>query len=408
MLRILFTFAGGSGHFEPLVPLARATEAAGHDVAFVGRPWMIAQINALGFAAFAAGSDVGLTPHRVPLTAIDVEREMRHVGEGFGRRIARERATEVLALCAAWQPDLLVCEELDFGPMIVAERLGLPHATVLISATGAFVRPDVVAGPLNEVRAEHGLPPDPELAMPGRYLVLSPFPPGYRDPGAPLPAAGHALRLFARDATNDEAAPSEAAPSEAALSQAAPIEAAPAWLAHLGGGPTVYVTLGTIFNMESGDLFQRVLAGLRELPLELVVTVGRDIDPAELGPQPAHVHVERYVPQATLLPHCHLVVSHGGSGSVLGALTHGLPMVLLPLGADQPLNAARCETLGVARVLDAVGATPLMAREAVSRVLDDPAYRRAAEGFRDEIEALPGLRHAVRLLERLAAEQRQR
>jgi UDP:flavonoid glycosyltransferase YjiC (YdhE family) len=120
------------------------------------------------------------------------------------------------------------------------------------------------------------------------------------------------------------------------------------------------------------------------------------------------VHIERQVPQATILPHCDLVVSHGGSGSVLGALTHGVPMVLLPLGADQPLNAARCETLGVARILDAVGATPLMVREAMSRVLDDPAYRRAAEGFRDEIEALPGLRHAVRLLERLAVGQRQR
>ena len=379
---------------------------------------MIAQIKALGFAAFAAGSDVGLMPHRVPLAAIDMKREMRHVGEGFGRRIARERATDVLALCAAWQPDLLVCEELDFGPMIVAERLGLCYATVLISATGDFVRPDVVSGPLNEVRAEHGLPPDPGLAMPSRYLVLSPFPPGYRDPGVPLPATGHALRLLPRVATSDEAAPSEAAPtravpSEAALSEAAPIEAAPSeaapvWLAHLGGAPTIYVTLGTIFNMESGDLFQRVLAGLCELPIELVVTVGRDIDPAELGPQPVNVHIERYVPQAALLPHCHLVVSHGGSGSVLGALTHGLPMVLLPLGADQPLNAARCETLGVARILDAVGATPLMVREAVSRALDDPAYRRAAEGFRDEIEALPGLRHALRLLERLAAKQRQR
>jgi MGT family glycosyltransferase len=149
-----------------------------------------------------------------------------------------------------------------------------------------------------------------------------------------------------------------------------------------------------------------VLAGLRELPIELAVTVGRDIDPAEFGPQPANVHIERYVPQAILLPHCHLVVSHGGSGSVLGALAHGLPMVLLPLGADQPLNATRCETLGVARILDAVGATPLMVRETVSRVLDDPAYRRAAEGFRDEIGALPGPRHAVRLLEQLAAEPR--
>jgi UDP:flavonoid glycosyltransferase YjiC (YdhE family) len=101
-----------------------------------------------------------------------------------------------------------------------------------------------------------------------------------------------------------------------------------------------------------------------------------------------------------------MVVSHGGSGSVMGALAHGLPMVVIPMGADQPLNAARCEVLGVARVLDAVEATPQTVRAAVSTVLEDLAYRRAAERMRDEIAALPGPAHAVMLLERLAAEQR--
>ena len=55
-----------------------------------------------------------------------------------------------------------------------------------------------------------------------------------------------------------------------------------------------------------------------------------------LGAQPAHVRAERFVPQSEELPHCDLVISHGGSGSVLGALAHGLPQLLLPLGADQP------------------------------------------------------------------------
>src|SRR5205823_2594812 len=171
---------------------------------------------------------------------------------------------------------------------------------------------------------------DPDLAMLGRYLVLSPFPPSYRDPAFPLPATAHAFRPSAPDP--------------------APADAVPPWMTGLHDAPTVYFTLGTVFSMESGDLFQRVIAGLRALPINLVVTVGRDIDPAELGPQPANVHIERYIPQAWLLPHCRLVVSHGGSGSVMGALAHGLPLVLLPMGADQPLNGARCAALGVARV----------------------------------------------------------
>lgn len=147
-MRMLFTFAGGSGHLEPLIPIARAAEAADHVVAFAGRPWMVQKVEALGFPAFATGSDVGLTPKRVPLAAVDLEREIRAIGRGFGHRIARERATDILPLCAAWRPDLLVCEELDFGAMFVAERLALPHATVLVIAAGGFVRPDVVAEPL--------------------------------------------------------------------------------------------------------------------------------------------------------------------------------------------------------------------------------------------------------------------
>lgn len=370
-MRILFTFAGGSGHLEPLIPIARAAEAAGHTVAFAGRPWMAPKVEELGFACFAAGSDLGLTPQRLPLAAIDLQRDMRTVGSGFGRRVARDRAADLLPLCARWKPDLLVCEELDFGAMLVGERLALPHATVLVIAAGGFVRPEYVAPPLDEVRAEHGLPPDPELAMSRRHLVLSPFAPSYRDPAHPLPANAHALRLGAIDAAQRDAT------------------------------PTLHFTLGTIYNMESGDLFQRVLAGLRDLSANVVVTVGRDLDPAEFGAQPANVRIERFIPQASLLPRCDAVVSHGGSGSVANALAHGLPMLLIPLGADQPLNAARCEALGVARVLDAATATPHEVRDAVSQLLGDERYRERAERIRDEIAALPGPEFAVTLLERL-------
>jgi UDP:flavonoid glycosyltransferase YjiC (YdhE family) len=383
MARMLFTSAGGSGHLEPLAPLARAAVAAGHAVAVATRPWMVSRAEGLGLQAFAAGSDLGLAPKRRPLAKLDVEREIRAVGPGFGRRIARERAADLLPLCAAWRPDLLVCEELDYGAMLVAERLGLPHATVLVTAAGSFVRPEVVAAPLDEVRAEHGLPPDPALVMPARHLVLSPFPASLRDPGVPLPATAHSFRPFAPGAAGSDEPPP--------------------WLTRLGDGPVVYLTLGTVFNVESGDLFHRVLAGVRELPVRVVVTVGRDLDPAELGPQPAHVRVERFVPQAELLPRCDLVVSHGGSGSVMGALAHGLALVLLPLGADHPLNAARCEALGVGRALDAVEATPEEVRGAVAGVLADPAHRLAAGRIRDELAALPGPESAVALLEQLAA-----
>lgn len=384
--RFLFTFAGGSGHFDPLVPIARAAAVAGHTVAFAGQPAMIPAIEAAGFTAIAtAGDTLRSTPERLPLLKLDLEREDRDLREGFATRLARTRAAAILALCAEWQPDLLVCDEIDFGAMVAAERIGLPYATVLVIAAGSFVRRGVVGEPLNLLRAEYGLPPDPDLMMLSRYLVLSPIPPGFRDPAFPLPATAHSIRPLTSAAVPDNRVP--------------PLKMS------VNGAPTVYFTLGTVFHLESGDLFERVLTGLRDLPINVIATVGREIDPAEFGPQPANIQVARYLPQAAVLPHCAAVVSHAGSGSVIGALAHGLPMVLIPMGADQPYNAARCAALGVARVLDAVEATPEAVRATVAAILADPTYRWAAGRLRDEIAAMPDPGQAVTLLERLAAER---
>jgi UDP:flavonoid glycosyltransferase YjiC (YdhE family) len=113
------------------------------------------------------------------------------------------------------------------------------------------------------------------------------------------------------------------------------------------------------------------------------------------------VHVTQFIPQALVLPHCDAVVAHGGAGSIMGALAHGLPMVLIPMGADQPGNAARCAHLGVARVLDPVGATPDDVRAAVSAILAEPSVREAAGRLRDEIAALPDPAEAVSTVEAL-------
>jgi UDP:flavonoid glycosyltransferase YjiC (YdhE family) len=111
------------------------------------------------------------------------------------------------------------------------------------------------------------------------------------------------------------------------------------------------------------------------------------------------------VPQAAVLPHVAAVLSHAGSGSVLGALTHGLPMVLLPMGADQPWNGDRCAALGVARVLDPGTATAADIAAALREVVADPAYAAAAKAQRDALATLPGPAAAVAAIAGLAAGQ---
>ena len=381
---MLFAYTGGRGHLEPLVPVARAAAAAGHTIAFAATPSMIATVNGIGFDAFPIGPRGSDKPRqRTPLREVDIEREEREFRERFVRDGSRLRAPGVLALCKVWRPDLLVVDETDFGSMVAAEKAGLPYASFMVLiATGSFVRADLVGGELSELRAEYGLPRDPELRMLSRHLVLAPGPPSFRDPRFPLPATAHSFRPAAAEPASGDAA-------------------TPPWPVAFPDAPTVYFTLGTVFNLESGDLFARVLEGLAELDVNVVATAGDSIDPAEFEPLPEHVRVERFIPQATVLPHIDAVVSHAGSGSVLGALAHGLPQVLIPLGADQPFNATRCDALGVARVLDAIEAAPELVGDAVSAVLHDATYRTAAERLRDEIAALPGPESAVARLEEL-------
>jgi len=387
-VRILFTVRSGLGHLHPLVPIARAAESAGHEVAFAASRSVVPMVERAGFRCHPAGLvlDDQSTEQLVP--------EMRGtVGKAraalywryiFAGLAPTAMIPALLELTSAWRPDVVVRDDTEFGGCIVAECLGVPHAAV---QTTAF-RPhfyDLIREPLSERRVESGLPPDPDLAMPFRYLFLSPFPPGYLDPSVTLPATTHRLRPVPFDRSGDEPLPE--------------------WCERLPERPTVYLSLGTVINYRA-DIFRAFLEGLRDAPLNLIVTVGRDQDPAQFGPQPEHIHIEHYIPQTLLFERCALVVTHGGSGTVMAALTHGLPMVIVPITADQPENAERCAALGVAQVIPLAELSAERAAKAVCEVLGQARYGQAAERVRDEIAALPGPEYAVELLERLAAEKR--
>ena len=372
-VRILFTFTGGSGHFLPAVPIARAALAQGHDVLFSCQEAMLDSVTAAGFDARSSGGRTIVSPaFRGALVPSDRTHEADVIRTFFADRIARERATQLIAIAANWHPDVIVRDEVDFGAAVAAERLGIPHVCVIVLAAGGLISPDLVAEPLNHLRSEHGLPADPNLAMLHRHLTLVPVPSSYRTREDPLPSTARHIQPAALDKR-----------SSAAASDMQTLRTLD-WLAARPGRPTIYFTLGTIFHQESGDLFPRVLAGLTALDANVVVTVGREIDPTEIGPQPDTVHIERFIPQEALLPHCDVVISHAGSGSVIGALAFGVPLVLLPMGADQPLNADRCDALRVAEVLDPIQANSTAVSSAVTSVLSNRSFRQAASRLRRE------------------------
>ncbi|RYC09574.1 glycosyltransferase [Nocardioides zhouii] len=381
-MRILCTFVGGLGHLTPLLPLARAARAAGHEVAIAGSGGLVPRIEEAGFRAYATSP----APHHsgtpagrdlTPLPATDARAAEQEFADNFADRGARRMAGAVPGVLEDFRPDVVLRDETDLGTTIAVEPLGIPVVTHLVLASGLLVRPDLVGPRLDVVRAEHGLAPDPDLALLTSGPVLSEFPPSFRSPHAPLRMTPSHYR-----STTVTRAPRQP------------------------GRPRVYVTLGTIFNKTSGDLFERLLAGVADLDAEVVVTVGRDLEPAAFGATPRHVRVERFVPQDEVLAATDLVVSHGGSGSLMAALAHGLPSVLLPLGADQPHNALRARELGVATTIDAATATAADITRGVASALADAAMAARCREVAAEIGSLPSVDSAVALLERAASRVR--
>jgi len=396
-MRVLLTTQPAVGHFHPMVPLARALTAAGHEVLVASSASFLPTVVASGLPAVPVGVD---WRGEDLLTAFpDLLPEMSRRGRGLDAQVwaeihmfvdgtARQMATDVLTLGHSWRPDLILRDSFAFGAAIAAEALDIPHAV----AGFATPRPKAdwrarLASPLDTIRREQGLPADPEGAMLDRYLTLAFMPPDFRDPEDDVAPTVHFLRPTPFDRSGDEGPP--------------------AWVDDLPARPTVYVTLGTVFNHFPGafDPILAALAALGDDDLNLILTVGRDMDPAGFGPLPPNAHLARYIPQTLLFPRCALAVTHAGFNAAMGALDAGLPMVAMPLGSDQPKNARLLERVGVARVIQPPDLAAKTIRAAIHAMLADPRYRAAAARQQAALAALPGPEEGVALLERLAADK---
>jgi UDP:flavonoid glycosyltransferase YjiC (YdhE family) len=395
-MRVLFTVQPSTGHLHPLVPVAAALTAAGHDVALCSSASFRPQVAAFGVEHIPAGLD-WLTSDRstwgpLPPAPPPGPRYGAFVARLFADVATDHMVPDLLAVVDAWRPDLVVRESMEFGGCLVAEYAGIPHASIAGSAYAALDSPAVpyfpgnrrmVAASLARHRDRLGLPPDPGVEMPFRYLHLCFTPPAWDGAGASRPPHTHFLRH---------------------VSHQVPGAVLPAWVEQLPSRPTVLASLGTVFNRTPGVL-EAIVEGLGREPLNLVVAVGRG-GLGRFGLQPPNVRLEEYLPQPLLLPRCDAFVTHGGFNSVKEALGAGVPMVVVPLSADQPYSAERCAALGVAEVVGAGERSAGVIRHKVRRALDHPGYRANARRVQAAMAALPGPERAVELLERLARERR--
>ncbi len=372
-MRLIATFVGGWGHAEPLIPIVDMAVAHGHGVIFAGQAAVVPRLESLGFATRVVGPDT-LTSARQPLLAPDREAERSVIRDHFVTAFGSFRATALRAMFESERPDLVICDEVDVGAIIAAEAASLPCVTVNVIAAGLLNSVHVVGEAWNELRAGNALNPDPHGDRLTGTVMVAAIPRSFRHPSASSSPRMHFVR-------------------PAILAQSAPRTTT--------SRPLVYVTLGTVFNVESGDLFNRIIQAMSSVNADVIVTTGPQIDPAELKDVPSNVVVEQFRPQAEILRACTAVVTHGGSGTLLAALALGLPAAVLPMGADQLDNADRVDDLGVGLVLDPLTAEPLDIATAVMILINDDSYRHRVASLATEAESQPpleSLRELVALL----------
>lgn len=171
------------------------------------------------------------------------------------------------------------------------------------------------------------------------------------------------------------------------------------WHRPAGAEKVLLVSLGSAYTRQP-EFYRRCVAAFGELPgWHVVLQIGRYVDPAELGEVPGNVEVRSWVPQLAILEQADAFVTHAGMGSCGEALACGVPMIAVPQGAEQFINADRLVELGVARRLDTADATPDALRTALRELLADPGTAARTAALRADARAEGGARRAADLIE---------
>jgi UDP:flavonoid glycosyltransferase YjiC (YdhE family) len=387
---------GGAGHFNPLVPFLAAAAEGGHELVVVGPPVLRDLVEGAGypFAPGAQPSRADIAALRAGLPAgLRAEPTVLGAREGFASLATRAMLPAMETVVDVYRPHLVLREPWEYSSAVVSYDRRVPMAQVAISAAAPeHASVEAAADALDGYR--------PALAG---EITRSPYAtrlPASLDP-SPFPRT---LRYHAL-------------PSRPEGQVAVPDRS---------GGPRrplVYMTFGAVLSSMSvaQSVFRVALEAVEAVEAKVLLTVGRGFDPAALGPLPPNVLVEQWVDQAKIFGEAAMVVCHGGSGTVFGALAAGLPVVAVPLFADQFENAwlvaesgAGLSVEGGPDAGEAGGAGPPGGRErrpigaggaprlaaAIGEVLGNPAYREAARRVAAEMAATPT---AAQLLEALLA-----
>jgi glycosyltransferase (activator-dependent family) len=401
-MRVLFATQAERTHFLGLVPLAWALRAAGHEVRVASQPHLesVAAGAGLPFAAvgrdhhFARISRDGRADRHLDFDMAEDRDEVLtwdHLLQGYRgvvtwwwRTVNDPMFDDLVALCREWRPDLVVWEPSTYAAPVAAQACGAAHVRHLWSVDlfsrvrrtflarmgerPASEREDPLAAWLGARAARYGVDFSETLVHGQATIEQVPSPlrvdtPPHLEylPVRYVPYNGRAV--------------------------------VPDWLRTPPARPRIGLSLGTTAALRLGGYTVDVatlLEGLAELDVEVVATLPAT-EQRKLGAVPGNARLVEYVPLHALAPTCAAMVTHGGPGTVLTGLAHGVPQLLSPNARmfDIPVLAGLVEEAGAGRVVDPDRLDAATVAEGVRALLEDPRHTRAAHALRARMEAMP-------------------
>lgn len=415
-MRILFCTYEGGGHVGPMLRVARAAQDRGHAVRVVSDACNApdAAAEGLPFEPWrTAPNRPDKDPAGDPLRDWEADSPAAMIAQLTDRLLvgpAVDYAVDVRAIAAEVAPDLIVSQELLFGVMVGAESLGLPFV-VLTANIWCFPtlpgQPPFGAGLPPSASAEDQTR-DAMIAMVTGQLydarlddwnaVRAGF--GLPSIKALLDQPHRARRILLSTSRAFDFAPE---PLPEPFRYIGPQIGVPAWSAGWtspwpqdDSRPLVLISFSTLFQ-DQGPAIRTCMAAVEQVGARAVVTLGPTLDPADFASTEA-VRVVASASHDALMPHLAAIVTHGGHGTVIRPLRHGVPLLCLPMGRDQPDNAARVQARGAGLTLSP-DAAPDEIAAVLARLLSEPAFAAAAAALGRAIDAQTGEYDAVEMLQ---------
>lgn len=379
MSKIVFFCIPAWGHTNPTVEVVRELTRQGHQVRYYS------------FAPFqekleVAGADVVLCDGALPPAPADLDRK---VGKDFTALVKMVTATtlaleeQICRELEAFRPDVIVSDSMCFWGKLFAGKMGVPY--VCSTTTFAF----------NQYSAQRMKPTKGEmvrslLGMPqvGRCMAL------LRRHGYPV---HDLLDLIQNDNETDTIVYTSRAFQPMAetfsdryafvgpsISERDRKEQMPK------DRPLVYISLGTVMNQQA-EFYRACITALGKKPLDVVMSVGENIDPISFAPIPENFQIEHRVNQLEVLSKADVFLTHCGMNSANESIWYGVPTVLYPQQSEEGAVADRMEELGLGlRLKDQAHI-----REAVFQVLEEPEYRERTRRMGDTFRSAGGAEKAA-------------